>query len=141
MRLIVSTNNNINFTNGKRIFNTVKKVKQMNVKVSERIKVLRTSNKMSQTEFANWVNISRATASAYENGSIQPSYDVLIKIAALFNVSTDFLLGIEDKVNVDISKLDENEQALIMRLVKSFEDKNIQIESLSTSSSKSNKIR
>ena len=36
-----------------------------------------------------------------------PSYEALIKLARIFHVSTDYLLGITDKRNVDVTGLDD----------------------------------
>ena len=62
------------------------------IELGTRIKALRTARRMTQAEFAERINVTKSAVSAYENGSRLPSYDVLIKIARLFKVSTDNLL-------------------------------------------------
>ena len=42
---------------------------------------------------AKKINSSRSNISNYENGNNKPSVEVLEKLATLFNVSTDYLLG------------------------------------------------
>lgn len=37
-----------------------------------------------------------------------PSYDVLVKLARIFHVSTDYLLGMTDKRNIDVTGLSDN---------------------------------
>ncbi|WAA12036.1 helix-turn-helix domain-containing protein [Fervidibacillus halotolerans] len=47
----------------------------------------------TQKDVAQQLGISRARYSHYENNYAQPDYDLLIKIADFYNVSTDYLLG------------------------------------------------
>lgn len=48
----------------------------------------------TQAELANRLNISQQAISKYEKEERDPDIDVLIRIAKLFNVSSDYLLGI-----------------------------------------------
>ena len=59
----------------------------------ERLIEQRKLNKMTQIEVANYLKISQPSYIRYENGSAEPSYDNLVKIADLFDVSIDYLLG------------------------------------------------
>lgn len=59
-----------------------------------RIKELRTAKHLTQEELGNILNIQKAAISKYENGRADPSMDILKKMATLFNVSTDYILGI-----------------------------------------------
>ena len=59
----------------------------------ERLLEQRKLNKMTQIEVANHLKISQPSYIRYENGSAEPSYDNLVKIADLFDVSIDYLLG------------------------------------------------
>ena len=61
--------------------------------LGEKLKALRTAKKMSQKELAERIGIAKSVISFYESGDRFPSYDVLIKIARIFNVTTDYLLG------------------------------------------------
>ena len=49
-----------------------------------------------------------------------PSYDVLILIARKFKVTTDYLLGIENKRDIDLSGLTEAEVCAVMNLIKAM---------------------
>jgi transcriptional regulator with XRE-family HTH domain len=67
---------------------------------AERLKLLRTSKKLGQEELAKLVGIERSSISSYENMTRFPSIEVLISIADFFCVSTDYLVGVENKVPV-----------------------------------------
>lgn len=71
---------------------------------SKRLRLLRNERGWKQTEFAEKLNFSGAMASAYENGR-EPSYDMLVQIARLFHVSTDYLLGLTAVKQADPSAL------------------------------------
>lgn len=93
--------------------------------IGEKIKELRLAKKMTQSEFAERVNITKSTVSAYENGSRLPSYDVLIKIAALFHVTVDNLLGYSSKYVIDVSALTQKQRNEILSIVTTYERHNV----------------
>ncbi len=62
----------------------------------EKLKELRIENKLSQQELAAQLNVSQRSISSWETGFRQPDFETLEKIAKLFNVTTDYLLGISD---------------------------------------------
>lgn len=68
---------------------------------SSRIKELRTSLKMTQSEFASSIGSSQNALSGYENRDRIPSYDILVSIATTYNVSIDWLCGLSDKKALD----------------------------------------
>lgn len=81
----------------------------------KRLKTLRIKKKLTQQQLADLLGLTKSVISAYENGLRYPAYDVLIKIARIFKVSTDFLLGVEIKREIDTSGLtDEQVEALIV---------------------------
>lgn len=82
----------------------------------ERIKELRNSLGINQVEFGKRINVSKQCVSNWENGYIQPSIDVLVRIATTFSVSTDYLLGLNDKPTLDVEGL-TNEQILHIRAI------------------------
>lgn len=65
--------------------------------ISIRLKELRTSINMSQAELAEALGISPAAVGMYESGSRLPKYEILEKIADYFNVSIDYLRGVESR--------------------------------------------
>ncbi|PEB38175.1 XRE family transcriptional regulator [Bacillus cereus] len=70
----------------------------------EQLKYLREEKKKkdstwTQTYVANKLGVARTTYTAYENNTKQPPMETILKIADLFNVTTDFLLGRESNSN------------------------------------------
>ena len=66
------------------------------VMLSKRLKELRIENNYSQYEIANLIGIAQVTYSHYDLGRRSISIQNLVKIAKIYNVSTDYLLGISD---------------------------------------------
>lgn len=72
----------------------------MNKTFAENIRELRTSSKLTQTEFAEKINVTQAALSAYEKGTRQPTYETLISISKMFYVSIDWLCGLSDRKHI-----------------------------------------
>lgn len=78
-----------------------------------RLKELREKKKLSQLQVAKRLDITRASVSSYENNIATPSVDVLIKLALLYRVSTDYLLGIDNRRVIVIDNLTPRQQAVV----------------------------
>lgn len=63
---------------------------------AKRLQHLRKSQKITQQQMADNLDVVLRTYQRYEAGDFQPSLEVLIKIADIFDVSTDYLLGRDD---------------------------------------------
>lgn len=63
----------------------------------ERLRHLRLLAEYSQQDLADKLKVSKQTISQYERGVREPDYDNLLALCDIFNVSTDYLLGISDK--------------------------------------------
>ena len=70
------------------------------------------------------IGVNKAAISTYENNSRQPSYDILVRLANLYRVSTDYLLGQTNIRSVELSELTEEEASLICELVATMSKKN-----------------
>lgn len=66
-------------------------------KFTQRLKELRLENGMTQQQIASLLNIRQQSYTRYEYGTGEPSLQTLIKLAEIFAVSTDYLLGISDE--------------------------------------------
>ncbi len=63
---------------------------------SKRLLELRLERKLTQKQLAEKLNISDRSISYWERGERECNLNNLVEIAAFFEVSTDFLLGISD---------------------------------------------
>lgn len=70
---------------------------------NERIKELRKSLGINQVEFGRRLHVTKQCISNWENGNIQPSVDMLIKICTTFSVSADYLLGLTNNCTLDVT--------------------------------------
>ncbi|MBR1867114.1 MAG: helix-turn-helix transcriptional regulator [Clostridia bacterium] len=57
---------------------------------------LRKTNKFTQRQMAEKLGITQPSYIRYENGTSEPKQEILVKIADIFDVSIDFLLGRAD---------------------------------------------
>lgn len=82
--------------------------------IGERIKMLRERNGYTQTVLARKLGLSRASVNAWEMGINSPSTQYLIQLAKLLNVSTDFILCIdnEQKDHLDMTVLTEDQKTM-----------------------------
>ena len=60
---------------------------------TERLKELRKNKGLKQQEIAELLGIKRNTYSDWENGKTEPSFENLIKLADLLEVTLDWLFG------------------------------------------------
>ena len=66
-----------------------------NMNIGEIIKSLRIEKGMSQTKLASLLFTSQDTISLWERNKSLPDVKSVIKMASIFNVSTDYILGVE----------------------------------------------
>ena len=85
--------------------------------LNERIRSLRTSRVITQVELANSLSVSKQAVSNWENDNIQPSIDMLVKIAKYFSVSTDYLLGLDNRKFLEITDLTDTQISHIRLLI------------------------
>ena len=71
----------------------------------EQIRRLRMARGITQVELAHRLGVSKQSVSNWESNNIQPSIELLEKIADLFGVTTDYLLGREPLRMLDVSGL------------------------------------
>ena len=66
-----------------------------------RLRYLRKQNNISQLKLAMDLSLNQNSISRYENGEREAGYDLLIKIAAYFDVSIDYLLERTDNPKIN----------------------------------------
>lgn len=90
--------------------------------IADTIKSLRETVNITQSELAKKLNVTRSSVNAWEQGVSVPSIALLVALAQFFHVSTDYLLGLEQNLTLDISALDETEIKILCELVKHFSE-------------------
>ena len=95
----------------------------VNMNMGDKLKSLRLEKKLTQKQIAERIGLAISAVSSYESGTRYPSYDVLVKLARIFHVSTDYLLGMSNARNIDVTGLDDDEIALISQLVEMLRQK------------------
>lgn len=61
--------------------------------IAIRLKELRNSNKLTQQEISEKLDIAQTTYAGYETGKHEPNADTLRKLAELFKTSVDYIIG------------------------------------------------
>lgn len=64
---------------------------------SQRLKEVREQFYISQNNLAKRLAISPSMAWRYENGTSEPTLEVILKLASFFSVSVDYLVGLTDE--------------------------------------------
>ena len=93
------------------------------VEFGVRLKALRKEKRLTQKQLASMIGVQHSVISFYEVGDRIPSVEIIIKLAAVLHVSSDYLLGIEKKDTIDISGLSEEEKRLIRSMVNNIREK------------------
>lgn len=94
---------------------------------AERLKELRTKNNISQRQMAEQLGITAPTISAYEAGTKSPSLLISRKIASMYNISLDWLAGLDNSDQFDILNIRKYSD-IIRVFLKLDETENINIE-------------
>lgn len=92
--------------------------------IGERLRELRHKRKLRLDQVAEIIGVNKSSVSSYENGGRQPSYDILVSLARLYRVSTDYLLGLTDARSIDVSGLTERDVNAVCELVSIMAEKN-----------------
>lgn len=85
--------------------------------LNENIKQLRLARNLSQVDLAKALGVTKQSVSNWENNNIQPSIDMLIRISAFFSVSTDYMLGLEERKFIEINGLTETQLAHVRAVI------------------------
>lgn len=89
-----------------------------------KLKELRTNAGLTQKQLANQIGVTKSVISFYELQERTPSPAILVKLAAVFHVSADYLLGIEKEKSLDVSGLDDNDIKVVSLMIETLRKKN-----------------
>ena len=82
-----------------------------------RLKELRDTKHLSQSDVAARLEVSRATISGYECNTITPSVEQLVKLAVLYNTSLDYMMGMHNRPYLYLDDLSESQQRTVLDIV------------------------
>ena len=88
-----------------------------------RLRELRRRKKMTQAQEAKRLNLSKTAVSGYENNTKTPSVDVLIQLSILYGVTTDYLLGLDNREMLYVGELGGRQRELLEMLVSEMRGK------------------
>ena len=91
--------------------------------LGQRINHLRRNVGWHQVDLANRLGVTKQTVSNWENENIQPSVEMLIRLSQIFNVTTDYLLGLENIPRLNIENLPPNVVAHLSLLIEDYRNK------------------
>lgn len=89
----------------------------------DKLKALRTSQKLTQQQLADRIGVAKSVVSYYESGDRYPSYDVLVKIAHVFHTTTDYLLDVKKEKVIDVTGLSEEDIAVVRTVAEALKSK------------------
>lgn len=98
--------------------------------ISEKIKSLRESHNLTQCSLAKTLGVTRSGVNAWEVGISVPSTHYIVELAKYFDVSTDYLLGVERSSTISTEGLLEDDIQLVCQFVEHLKKKNLLNESL-----------
>ncbi|MDD6405599.1 MAG: helix-turn-helix transcriptional regulator [Clostridiales bacterium] len=90
--------------------------------IGEQLRMLRIASKMTQKELAGELSVAFQTISNWENNSIDPSVNMILRIAEYFNCSTDYLLKGEGSgaKYIDTTSLTEKQHAQLLGIAREY---------------------
>ena len=96
------------------------------------IKQLREKAKMTQQELGRRINRDKGIISRYENNYQPVPFETMRTFAAIFNVSMDYLAGMEKQKTLSMQGMTEEQMEILSQLAEMFTLKNLRKKSAMT---------
>lgn len=90
--------------------------------LAEKIKLLREKAGLTQSEVSRMLGLSRSSVNAWEMGLSVPSTQYIVELAKKFNVSTDYLLGMDSTATISVEGLTQKQVSVILDTIECFKD-------------------
>ena len=87
-----------------------------------RLKELRELHHLTQDQLGRKIGRSKSVISSYENNIKVPPVDILVELAVIYNVSLDYLVGIDKAEMISVASLTDNQKEIIKLLVYELSD-------------------
>ena len=90
--------------------------------LADRIKALRIRTGMTQSDVARLLGLSRSGVNAWEMGLSVPSTQYIVELAKVFDISTDYLLGLENTSTISVKGLSQKQVSVLLDTIECFKD-------------------
>ncbi|MGN1102889.1 MAG: helix-turn-helix domain-containing protein [Huintestinicola sp.] len=91
--------------------------------IAEKVKKLREQKGLSQAELARLLGITRSSVNAWEMGISVPSTQYIVDLAGVFEISTDYLLGVDSSSTVSVAGLTDSDILLVHSIIEHLKNK------------------
>lgn len=95
----------------------------VNIQMGEKLKSLRQSKHLTLKQVSELVGVSVSVLSAYEIEDRHPSYHILLKLATLYDVSCDYLIGREASRTLNVDGLSDREINSLTEIISIMKEK------------------
>ena len=90
---------------------------------AEKVKKLREQKGLSQAELARLLGITRSSVNAWEMGISVPSTQYIVDLAGVFDISTDYLLGVDSSSTISVAGLTDSDILLVHSIIEHLKNK------------------
>lgn len=91
--------------------------------IAEKVKKLREQKGLSQAELARLLGITRSSVDAWEMGISVPSTQYIVDLAGVFDISTDYLLGVDSSSTISVAGLTDSDILLVHSIIEHLKNK------------------
>lgn len=88
----------------------------------ERIAKKRREKQLTQQQLANEMNLNIRSIRDWESGATQPALNTITKLCALLDVSSDYLLGLDDRDPLYLDSFSKDDQILIRAVLQTVKN-------------------
>lgn len=82
-----------------------------------RLQISRKNKKLTQSQVAELVGTTKSSISGYENNTSFPPIEILKRMALVYGVSCDYLLGIDERRTIIIEDITEKQYCIIRDMI------------------------
>lgn len=91
--------------------------------IAEKVKKLREQKGLSQAELARLLGITRSSVNAWEMGISVSLTQYIVDLAGVFDVSTDYLLGVDSSSTISVAGLTDSDILLVHNIIEHLKNK------------------
>lgn len=92
--------------------------------IDKKIKELRVQRRLTQTQLAQMLGVSKSVVSSYENSIHLPPYDILLRLSSIFGVSCDYLLNNSNHRTLSTEGLTDTQLHAIESIIRELQQLN-----------------